>query len=109
MREYLEEQNKTLKDVAQAFRVAITGKTTGAGLFETMALILSMKGPQGVIARLTEQARQQAEIYQQSIKAATEPLNQLGRRVRKALDLQPPDGKHNQPADKKDDDEQRGN
>lgn len=49
-RAYLEAQGKTLKDIAQPCRVAITGKTTGAGLFETMELI----GREWVIARLRQ-------------------------------------------------------
>ncbi len=47
-RAYLESQGKTLKDIAQSCRVAITGKTKGAGLFETMEFL----GREKVIARL---------------------------------------------------------
>jgi glutamyl-tRNA synthetase len=47
-RAYLESQGQTLKDIAQSCRVALTGRTTGAGLFETMELI----GRERVIARL---------------------------------------------------------
>lgn len=49
-RAYLESQGKTLKDVAQSCRVAITGKTRGAGLFETMEFL----GRDKVIARLRQ-------------------------------------------------------
>ncbi|MCS7198032.1 MAG: glutamate--tRNA ligase [Candidatus Bipolaricaulota bacterium] len=47
-RAYLESQGKALKDLAQPCRVALTGRTTGAGLFETMELM----GKDRVIARL---------------------------------------------------------
>lgn len=47
-RAYLESQGKALKDIAQACRVALTGRTAGAGLFETMELI----GRERVLARL---------------------------------------------------------
>jgi glutamyl-tRNA synthetase len=47
-RAYLDSQGKTLKEIAQPCRVALTGRTTGAGLFETMELI----GRERVIARL---------------------------------------------------------
>jgi glutamyl-tRNA synthetase len=47
-RTHLETHGKTLKDIAQSCRVAITGKTTGAGLFETMELL----GREKVIRRL---------------------------------------------------------
>jgi glutamyl-tRNA synthetase len=47
-RAYVETQGKSLKDIAQPCRVALTGRTTGAGLFETMELI----GKERVIARL---------------------------------------------------------
>lgn len=47
-RAYVESQGKTLKDIAQACRVALTGRTTGAGLFETMELL----GRERVLARL---------------------------------------------------------
>ncbi len=47
-RTYLESQGRTLKEIAQSCRVALTGRTTGAGLFETMELI----GRERVIARL---------------------------------------------------------
>ncbi len=47
-RSYLESQGKTLKDVAQPCRVALTGRTAGAGLFETMELM----GRERTIARL---------------------------------------------------------
>lgn len=49
-RTYLAAQGKTLKDVAQPCRVALIGKTAGAGLFETMELI----GRERVIARLRQ-------------------------------------------------------
>jgi glutamyl-tRNA synthetase len=47
-RSYLEGQGKALKEIAQPCRVALTGRTAGAGLFETMELI----GKTRVIARL---------------------------------------------------------
>lgn len=47
-RAYLDSQGKALKEIAQPCRVALTGRTTGAGLFETMELI----GKERVIARL---------------------------------------------------------
>ncbi|MBI3459345.1 glutamate--tRNA ligase, partial [Candidatus Acetothermia bacterium] len=49
-RGYLETKGKTLKDVAQSCRVAITGRTTGAGLFETMEIL----GRDKVITRLRQ-------------------------------------------------------
>jgi glutamyl-tRNA synthetase len=49
-RQYLETQGKSLKDIAQPCRVAITGKTTGAGIFETMEIL----GREKVIARLKQ-------------------------------------------------------
>jgi len=51
-RAYLESQGKTLKDVAQACRVALTGRTAGAGLFETMELM----GRERVLGRLSSVA-----------------------------------------------------
>lgn len=51
-RTYLDSQGKTLKDIAQPCRVALTGRTAGAGLFETMELI----GKERVIARLSSVA-----------------------------------------------------
>ncbi len=47
-RTYLESQGRTLKEIAQSCRVALTGRTAGAGLFETMELL----GRERVIARL---------------------------------------------------------
>jgi glutamyl-tRNA synthetase len=49
-RAYLASKGKTLKDVAQTCRVAITGKTKGAGLFETMEFLSRER----VIARLRQ-------------------------------------------------------
>ncbi|MCS6903179.1 MAG: glutamate--tRNA ligase [Candidatus Bipolaricaulota bacterium] len=49
-RAYLESQGRALKEIAQACRVALTGRTTGAGLFETMELM----GKDRVIARLRQ-------------------------------------------------------
>jgi len=48
IREHLESQGRTLKDVAQTCRVAITGVTKGPGLFETMEFL----GKERVIERL---------------------------------------------------------
>ncbi len=47
-RTYLDSQGKTLKDLAQPCRVALTGRTAGAGLFETMELL----GRERVLQRL---------------------------------------------------------
>ncbi len=51
-RAYVVSQNKALKEIAQPCRVALTGRTTGAGLFETMELI----GKERVLARLSSVA-----------------------------------------------------
>ena len=51
-RAYLESQGKTLKEIAQPCRVALTGRTAGAGLFETMELM----GRERVLARLSSVA-----------------------------------------------------
>ncbi len=51
-RAYVESQGKGLKDIAQPCRVALTGRTTGAGLFETMELI----GKERVLVRLSSVA-----------------------------------------------------
>jgi glutamyl-tRNA synthetase len=52
-RAYLDSQGKALKEIAQPCRVALTGRTAGAGLFETMELI----GRERVIARLSRPLR----------------------------------------------------
>ncbi len=52
-RAYLESQGKALRDIAQPCRVALTGRTAGAGLFETMELI----GRERVLARLRHTSR----------------------------------------------------
>ncbi len=51
-RAYVDSQSKALKEIAQPCRVALTGRTTGAGLFETMELI----GKERVLARLSSVA-----------------------------------------------------
>ncbi len=58
-RAYLEQQGKALKDMAQACRVALTGRTAGAGLFETMELI----GRERVIARLRQASAKRLEQF----------------------------------------------
>ncbi len=47
-RAYLESQGTALKEIAQPCRVALTGRTAGAGLFETMELM----GRERVLARM---------------------------------------------------------
>lgn len=56
VRAYVGSQGKTLKDIAQPCRVALTGRTAGAGLFETMELM----GRERVIARLSSIASRHA-------------------------------------------------
>jgi glutamyl-tRNA synthetase len=51
-RAYLDSQGKALKEIAQPCRVALTGRTAGAGLFETMELI----GRERAIDRLSSVA-----------------------------------------------------
>ena len=49
-RAYLDSQGKALKEIAQPCRVVLTGRTTGAGLFETMELL----GRERVLRRLRQ-------------------------------------------------------
>ncbi len=53
VRAYLEEKGKSLGSIAQTCRVALTGKTVGAGLFRTMEIL----GREKVLQRLRKAVR----------------------------------------------------